>query len=135
MKVKLEDIIFAIETTDQYTENFLDLETGEVVFVNDMVMGSREKEEIYDQLDEHGFLRLLTSFDIREYDIMEEFITTLPSPVREKLSEAIIGKGAFRRFKDGINRYDVEREWYAYQEEAYKRIARNWCEENEVEYE
>ena len=61
MKVKLEDIIFAIETTDQYTENFLDLETGEVVFVNDMVMGSREQEEIYDQLDEHGFLRLLTS--------------------------------------------------------------------------
>ena len=77
MKVKLEDIIFAIETTDQYTENFLDLETGEVVFTNDMIMSNKELEELDYQLNEHGFLRLPTSFDIREYDIMEDFVYSL----------------------------------------------------------
>ena len=52
MKVKLSDIIDAIDFTDQYTEYFLDKETGEVLMVNDMVMSTSEKEEIYDQLDE-----------------------------------------------------------------------------------
>ena len=135
MKVILEDIIFAIETTDQYTENFLDLETGEVVFTNDMIMSNKELEELDYQLNEHGFLRLPTSFDIREYDIMEDFVYSLSGSVREKLSKAISGKGAFRRFRDGIARYGVEQEWYEFQENVYKRIAARWCEENELEYE
>jgi len=46
MKVKLSDIIDAIDFTDQYTEYFLDKETGEVLMVNDMVMSTSEKEEI-----------------------------------------------------------------------------------------
>ena len=57
MKVKLQDIIDAMDMTDRYTENFLDAETGEIVYINDMVMGQKEKDEIYDRLDEHGFYR------------------------------------------------------------------------------
>jgi hypothetical protein len=67
MKVKLSDIIDAIDFTDQYTEYFLDKETGEVLMVNDMVMSTSEKEEIYDQLDEHGFYRLPAQRDIDDY--------------------------------------------------------------------
>ena len=72
MKVKLSDIIDAIEMTDQYSEYFLDKETGKVEWVSDMAMTQKEQEEVYDRLDEHGFYRLPTSFDIHDYDIMEE---------------------------------------------------------------
>lgn len=135
MKVKLSDIIDAIDFTDQYTEYFLDKETGEVLMVNDMVMSTSEKEEIYDQLDEHGFYRLPAQRDIDDYRSMEDFISELPSPVAEKLSRAISGRGAFRRFKDEIIRLGVEKEWYAFEEDAHKRVAIRWCEENGLEWE
>ncbi len=135
MKVKLSDIIDAIEMTDQYSEGFLDKETGEIEWTSDMTMTRKEIEEINDKLDEHGFYRLPTSYDIREYDIMEEFVGNLTGSVLESLSSAIRGKGAFRRFKDGINRLGIEQDWYDYQAKAYRRIAIEWCEENGIEYE
>ena len=55
----------------------LDKETGEIEWVSDMTMTQEEQEEIYDRLDVHGFYRLPTSFDIRDYDIMENFVNTL----------------------------------------------------------
>ena len=42
MKVKLSDIIDAIEMTDQYSEYFLDKETGKVEWVSDMAMTQEE---------------------------------------------------------------------------------------------
>ena len=135
MKVKLSDIVDAIEEMDQYSEYFLDMETGKVEWVSDMTMTHDEKEEIYDRLDEHGFCRLPSSFDIREYDIMEDFVDTLPRAQQEALSSAIQGKGAFRRFKDSVYQMGFNKKWYAFQAEAFKRKAARWCEENDIEYE
>ena len=46
MKVKLTNIINAIEMMDQYTEYFLDKKTGEIEWVSDMAMTQKEQEEI-----------------------------------------------------------------------------------------
>lgn len=135
MKVKLSDIIDAIEMTDQYSEYFLDKETGKVEWVSDMAMTQKEQEEVYDRLDEHGFYRLPTSFDIHDYDIMEEFVYTLSGSARDKLASAIQGKGAFRRFKDTVIRLGIDQEWYDFQSAEYKRKAARWCEDNGIEYE
>ena len=135
MKVKLSDIIDAIEMTDQYSEYFLDKETGKVEWVSDMAMTQEEQEEVYDRLDEHGFYRLPTSFDIHDYDIMEEFVYTLSRSARDKLASAIQGKGAFRRFKDTVIRLGIDQEWYDFQSAEYKRKAARWCEDNGIEYE
>lgn len=135
MKVKLSDIIDAIEMTDQYSEYFLDKETGKVEWVSDMAMNQEEQEEVYDRLDEHGFYRLPTSFDIRDYDIMEDFIDTLSGSNHDRLASAIQGKGAFRRFKDAVIRLGIDKQWYDFQADAYKRKAARWCEDNDIEYE
>lgn len=135
MKVKLSDIIDAIEMANQYSESFLDRETGEIVWISEMAMTSDEQEEAYEQLDEHGFYRLPSTFDIREYDMMEEFIYSLPEPLQNKLEQVIRGKGAFRRFKNTIRYLGIEDEWYQYQASEYRRKAIEWCEENELEYE
>ena len=135
MKVKLSEIIDAIEMMDQYSEYFLDKKTGEIEWVNDMTMSSSEKDEVYDRLDEHGAYSLPTSYDIREYDIMESFVNTLSGTKYEKLAHAIQGKGAFGRFKDTVYNLGIEQQWYDYQAKAYRRIAAEWCEENDIEYE
>ena len=135
MKVKLSDIIDAIEMMDQYSEYFLDKETGEIEWVSDMTMTQEEQEEIYDRLDVHGFYRLPTSFDIRDYDIMENFVNTLSGSTYDRLASAMHGKGAFRRFKDTVNHLVIAQEWYDFQAAAYKQKAARWCEENGIEYE
>ena len=135
MKVKLSDIIDAIEMMDQYSEYFLDKETGKVEWVSDMAMTQEEQEEVYDRLDEHGFYRLPTSFDIRDYDIMEDFIDTLSGSSHDRLASAIQGKGAFCRFKDAVIRLGIDKQWYDFQADAYKRKAARWCEDNGIEYE
>lgn len=135
MKVKLTDIIDAIEMMSQYSEYFLDKETGEIEWVSDMEMTQKEQEEIYDRLDEHGFYRLPTSFDIHDYDIMEDFVDSLTGAVHDSLSAAIQGRGAFRRFKDAVINMGIDQEWYDFQVAAYKRKAARWCEENGIEYE
>ena len=135
MKVKLSEIINAIEMMNEYSECFLDMETGEIEWIDDMTMTQKEKDEICDRLDEHGFYRLPTSYDIHEYDIMESFVDTLSGPAYEKLARAIQGRGAFRRFKDTVYDLRIDQKWYDYQAKAYKRIATRWCEENDIEYE
>ena len=135
MKVKLSDIINAMDFTDQYTEYLLDMETGEIAYINDMVMSHSEKETIYEQMDEHGFYRLPDEREMDDYSVMEAFISTLSAPAAEKLSRAIRGHGAFRRFKEEIIHLGVEKEWYAFKEDARKRIAIRWCEENGLEWE
>lgn len=47
MKIKLTDIMDAIEMMDQYSECFLNKRTGEIEWVSNMAMTTEEKEEIY----------------------------------------------------------------------------------------
>ena len=103
--------------------------------VSEMGMTSSEQEEAYNLLDEHGFYRLPTSHDLQEYDVMESFIDTVPVADGEKLSRAIQGRGAFRRFKDEVRRLDLENAWYSWRDDAHKRAAIEWCRENGLEWE
>ena len=134
MKVKLKDIIDAIEQTDQDSEFFLDKETGDIVWVNDMCMEREEHEEISEQLDAHGCYRLPTSYDIHDYDIMVSFINTQSGEAYNRLSSAIKGRGAFRRFKDALYHLGIEQSWYDFQADAYKKIAMEWCEEHDIDF-
>ena len=54
--------------------------------------------------------------------------------LKNELCYAIEGRGAFRRFRDLIARYDMEDEWNAYRYKALCEIACEWCEFNGIEY-
>ena len=135
MKVKLEDIIEAIEFTNDDIEYFLDMETGEVVMISETTMEREEIEEAYEQLDEHGFRRLPTQQELGEYDTMASFVDAQSGTAQERLLTAISGRGAFRRFKSEVQRLGLVEQWYAWHDEAFRRKAIEWCEENGIEYE
>ena len=134
MKVNLSEIIEAIEMMDQFSECFIDQETGKIEWVSEMAMRREEQEKIYDMLDEHVFYRLPSSYDFHEYGIMEDFIDTRSGKEYDRLSSAIHGRGAFRRFKDCVYDLGIDQDWYDYQQAAYKQKAIRWCEDNGLEY-
>ena len=97
MKIKLDVILEAIEMADDNYTYFLDLETGESVFLADELITGLDNERLEDEIDENPerYLRLPTKFEIHEYHIMEEFIWTLNGERADKLECAIRGRGAF----------------------------------------
>ena len=132
MTVKLKDIIEALEMTDDSSEAFLNERTGEIEWIGEY-MDREEQEEVSDRLDEDGFIRLPTQYDIHEYSIMRDFVDSLSGDTQDFLADAIIGRGAFQRFKWGIRRFEVEQDWYDFRDKAYVKIAEDQCKEDELE--
>ena len=75
MKIKLDVILDAIEMADDNYTYFLDLETGESVFLADELITGLDNERLEDEI--------------------EEFIWTLNGERADKLECAIRGRGAF----------------------------------------
>lgn len=69
------------------------------------------------------------------YGDMEDFITTVYNPhIRELLEVAIMGRGAFRRFKDVLYNYPrEEKRWFAFRDERMLERVREWLEEYDIE--
>ena len=138
MKIKLEQVIEAIETADDAFTYFYDTQTGETVYLQDeMITGERNEElkELIENAPRGRFLRFPTKYDIHEYSIMESFVESLPpGAARHELVHSIRGKGAFRRFKNGIYYHRIEQQWYDYRDQTYREIAIRWCRDEEIEY-
>ena len=136
MKIKLHVILDAIEMADDNYTYFLDLETGESVFLADELITGLDNERLEDEIDENPerYLRLPTKFEIHEYHIMEEFIWTLNGERADKLECAIRGRDAFRRFKDMVDRMEISQQWYDFQADYYRNLAIAWCQEHGIEY-
>lgn len=136
MKVNLSVVVDAIEMADDNYTYFLDLETGESVFLADELVTGLDNDGLEEKIDENPerYLRLPTKFEIHEYHIMEEFICTLKGGMANRLANAIQGRGAFRRFKDMIIHMGIEHQWYDFQAEYYRKLAIEWCRDHELEY-
>jgi len=147
-KVKIEEIIDQFDIQNDEISAYLNKKTGEVCSViNEDLSDAEEGEEIgsysgapldkeREILESEDWIRLPSQFDVHEWEIMRRFCYTIEDEVlREELLNAIHGSGAFRMFKDVLYRHDIEKDWFAFKEEAFREIAIHWCEENEIEYE
>jgi len=69
------------------------------------------------------------------YRDMEDFIATVRNPhIRELLEVAIMGRGAFRRFKDVLLNYPREEQrWFAFRDARMAERVREWLEEYDIE--
>ena len=84
MKIKLEQVIEAIETADDAFTYFYDTQTGETVYLQDeMITGECDEalEELIENSPRGRFLRFPTKYDIHEYSIMEGLLNRC-RPVR-----------------------------------------------------
>jgi hypothetical protein len=152
--VSLYDIVQEMQIISDTMTVYFQRSTGKFIMVTDEYIYAAESDAPLDDRPEWeqeiiqetaGFLAreddgdnvpLPTRYDIHEYAIMERFCSTVENrKIACALLRSIAGKGAFRRFKDALHRHGIEKSWYAYKDEAYKEIAREWCEENGLSWE
>lgn len=134
--VKLKDVVDGLDMTDDTWGACIDLDTGEVKQVLiDGSMFDYDEEELEEDEPEHA-LMLPDRYEIHEYKIMEDFADSRSDErVAERLSIALDGRGAFRRFKDELYRLGIEKDWYAFRDEAFERIAREFLEGHGLRWE
>ena len=137
MKVKLEEIIEAIEFAGMETEYYYDTKNERILLLFDGMVDGEKNPELFEEIREGfvgDYIPLPGQYDINEYRIMEEFIYELPEGKNQDvLEKAIQGRGAFRRFKDKLYDLNLEKQWYSYKDTAYERIARQWCEIHKID--
>ena len=136
MKVKLDDVIDALDFVNPETQYYYSIETEEILMVWDGMVNGETDPELIEviALSFDEYIALPSQYEINEYGMMEEFVENLPDGRKKiELSDAIQGRGAFRRFKDTVYDLGLEQKWYKFRDEAYEQVARNWCEENEIE--
>lgn len=109
----------ALETAFEHnapeTHSYLDLKNGQVVTINDTRPEDDEKRQQIRSGD-GGFVHLEPASSREQYRWMERFVSSVEDEaLKERLILAIDGKGAFRRFKDVLLSYPVERDrWFTY---------------------
>lgn len=137
VKFDSEELIAAFEDSGFDRSNYLDLETGEVVSVMREIMDSDEIGEIEQRVNsEPERYRFIPSIDSSEaYDDMVKFIDIVEDRhLAELLGVAISGKGAFRRFKDVLLSYPIERQrWFEFQGDLMARRVEEWLKEIGIE--
>jgi hypothetical protein len=118
----LED---AFENNAPEVHSYLHLTTGEVLRVVDGVADPQMHVRI---ASDGNYLRIDPVSSREQYRWMERFIPMVEDPpLRAKLTQAIDGKGAFRRFKDVLMSYATERErWFAFRSERLRTFMEAW---------
>jgi hypothetical protein len=118
----LED---AFENNAPEVHSYLHLTTGEVLRVVDGVADPQMHVRI---AADGNYLRIDPVSSREQYRWMERFIPMVDEPeLRRKLTQAIDGKGAFRRFKDALMSYATDRErWFAFRSERLRAFMEAW---------
>src|ERR671931_1973223 len=150
VQVKLKDIIEGLEFLTDEGTSYLNTATGEVVSVTTEELRAAEEDAPLEDfpdwqhdairiageiIETDHYLPLPDRFEIHEYSIMERFCLSVDDEdMRDDLCDAIRGRGAFRRFKDRIQLYEMTEEWYQYRDAARREIAIAWCAAHGILY-
>lgn len=113
---------------------FLNTETGEVVFVPPFD-GGPEREELLEEIDGSDHYVDIERISSHEaYQWMEDFVEQIVAPqnefVAEKLSIALMGRGAFRRFRDVLDMSGDKwvQAWYRWRDDRLGEARDEWFE-------
>lgn len=148
LPVSLAEIAGDLQMLDDLSTAYLNRATGEtrIVSEDDLAFADDDDPDLPDWQREAGrrarealasddWLALPSQFEIHPYRIMEAFCRSVPpAEGGEALARAIRGRGAFRRFRDTVERLGRIDAWYAHEQEAYERVAARWLADHDIPF-
>ncbi|HFI0137354.1 TPA: UPF0158 family protein [Streptococcus suis] len=136
MAVWFQDVVDALQMLSQGDRYYYNSYLDELVYLSVEETGLESREGLEEEIEEDvtgRFVRLPTYYDFNPYAFMERYVYHLPEgDLSDRLSRAIRGRGAFRRFKNELERCDRLEEWYAFETQCYKELVLEWCQENKI---
>lgn len=135
-RVSLKEVMTAINYQSDTLAFYIDKDAGDVRGL--CIDESDDFAEAYEKSHEHlkacNGVMVPRSEDFDDYKVMCDFAKTREGAVGAKLSKAVEGRGAFKRFKNEVNKLDMNREWAAFRDEARLQFVRNFLEKNGIRW-
>lgn len=132
LEIDIDELSEAMEDSYYEHEYYLDLETGQVLFLSEY-LDDEETGDLSDGIDDEPerYERIPRAESHQGYEDMQDFVASVEDErLAELLEVAINGRGAFRRFKDVLLRYAEERErWFKFKEERMRERALEWLDD------
>jgi hypothetical protein len=147
--VSLRDVVEALDLQSDELRSCLDPDSGEIVTFSEEEASFAESDDWEDApewmkeflpkvkraLEYDRMLELPDRVHIDEWRMMQDFAEEQEQcRCRPELLSAVRGAGAFRHFKNAIQRLGLEDSWYRYREAAFEQVAKDWLEENKIPY-
>ena len=131
--IDLDILETAMEDADLANRYFLNLVTGEVVFFSEYLGLSDEDERLSEDIggsDDYVAIERIPSSVAYQWmvDFVDEVVALADEDAASKLSIALHGKGAFRRFKDTLHRVDDQwlQAWYQWKNQRLEAAVDEW---------
>ena len=134
--IDLDMLETAMEDSDLANRYFLNLVTGKVVFFSDYLGLSDEDERLLEDIDgsnDYVAIERIPSYEAYQWmvDFVDEMVAPADEYSAEKLSMALNGRGAFRRFKDTLHLVDDRwlQAWYQWKDEQLQAAVDEWLKD------
>lgn len=136
MAVWFQDVVDALQMLNQDDRYYYDSHLDELVYLSVGETGLESREGLEEEIEEDvmgRFVRLPTYYDFNTYTFMERYVYYFPDgDLSDRLSRAIRGSGAFRRFRMELERFGRLEDWYDFEVQCYEELVLNWCQENKI---
>ena len=135
MKVNLQELARALAQSDMH-QGYIDIESGRVILMQDDLGEEEALNHVFEIEDDwEHYIPLPNAVDSEEHNLMESFAAAQREDVKERLQEILQKSGAQIKFRQQIKHLLLKPAWEKFQQEYFLNVARDYCEENDLEYE
>jgi len=150
--VKLSEIIDSWASTDPWTTYYLDKKRGEIIPITNFEFYEAKKPFLAEpQLDgrrdikqiakavlggDERYIRLPSLSEIEAYVIIrEQFCASIEDDqISEILSESLRQIRGEEAFEKALIRCGIVEDWHSWYRQQQKNAAKEWCENNDIEF-
>jgi uncharacterized protein YrzB (UPF0473 family) len=135
MKVNLQELAKALAQSDMH-QGYIDIESGRVILMQDDLGEEEALNHVFEIEDDwEHYIPLPNAVDSEEHNLMESFAAAQREDVKERLQDILHKPGAQLKFRQQIKHLLLKPAWEKFQQEYFLNVARDYCEENDLEYE
>ncbi len=133
MKVKLIEILDAMNYTGIGAQFLYHIKTQEIVMLGDKVFGLTRNDKLEKDVRKNpdDYIDLPNEYEIDEIGMMDTYIENFPeSELKEELRDTLVGRSPHQKFEEKLREIELWEDWRQYRAEEYDWIARKWAADN-----
>lgn len=136
MKVKLNELADALAKSD-VRQGYVDIVRGKVIIIEEDMVEEEALNHVFDiEEDWEHYIPLPNLIDGEEHAVMQKFAQMQRrDDIKERLLAILSGSGAASRFQREVRHLLLKPAWEIFLKAYLVEAARDWCEENALQYE
>jgi len=135
MKVNLQELAKALSQSDMH-QGYIDIASGKVIIMRDDLGEEETLNHVFEIEDDwEHYIPLPNMVDSEGHNLMESFAAAQRDEVKTRLQEILRLPGAQLKFRQQIKHLLLKTAWEKFQQEYFLKVARDYCDENDLEYE